>query len=251
MFVTAKLRRSIKMVGKQPDRSLPMRQARFVLLALAAISVYGAVAYRLGAEPRTVKIEKPFETELLQVAKDYQGWGRVDDELRWAPWLCRMPEPGRPAFSASKDADTHGQKLYSLFAKKHDDYSLLGQKKTAPVGQVIVKESWIPEETTEVKPGEPMLEDRKKIRSGSRLDSGHFYPYAVKGDKVYKAAKPGGLFIMMKLDPKTPGTDEGWVYGTVSADGKTVTAAGKVESCMKCHTEAKYDRQFWFQTKAK
>ena len=40
---------------------------------------------------------------------------------------------------------------------------------------------------------------------------------------------------MMKLDPKTPGADDGWVYGTVSADGKTVTSAGRVASCMKCH----------------
>jgi hypothetical protein len=61
---------------------------------------------------------------------------------------------------------------------------------------------------------------------------------------VYKAAKPAGLFVMMKLDPKTPGTDAGWVYGTLSADGKAVTAAGKVESCMKCHQDAKHDRLF-------
>ena len=49
---------------------------------------------------------------------------------------------------------------------------------------------------------------------------------------------------MVKLDPATPGTDEGWVYGTVSPDGKAVGAAGRVASCMKCHAEAKSDRLF-------
>ncbi len=42
---------------------------------------------------------------------------------------------------------------------------------------------------------------------------------------------------MMKLDEKTPYTAEGWVYTTVSPDGKTVPSAGKLASCMKCHQE--------------
>jgi hypothetical protein len=49
---------------------------------------------------------------------------------------------------------------------------------------------------------------------------------------------------MLKLDPTTSGTVAGWIYGTVTPDGKTVTSAGKVESCMKCHEEAKGDRLF-------
>src|SRR5436190_351218 len=67
---------------------------------------------------------------------------------------------------------------------------------------------------------------------------------ARKGDKLFKATKQADLFIMFKLDPKTPGTDNGWVYGTVTPDGKTVTSAGRVESCMKCHQDAKADRLF-------
>jgi hypothetical protein len=35
------------------------------------------------------------------------------------------------------------------------------------------------------------------------------------------------------------------VYGTVSADGKRVTSAGRVESCMACHQGDKTtDRMF-------
>jgi hypothetical protein len=49
---------------------------------------------------------------------------------------------------------------------------------------------------------------------------------------------------MFKLDPSTPGTDRGWAYGTVTADGKQVTSAGRVESCMRCHRKAPHDRLF-------
>ena len=31
----------------------------------------------------------PFEEQVLEIAASYISWGRVDDELRWAPDLCR------------------------------------------------------------------------------------------------------------------------------------------------------------------
>ena len=49
---------------------------------------------------------------------------------------------------------------------------------------------------------------------------------------------------MFKAPPRTIGTDNGWVYGTVTSDGKTVTSAGRVATCMNCHKEAKHDRLF-------
>jgi hypothetical protein len=226
------------------------RHAKPALVVLAGIVVYAAFGFRLAnSSPKTDSPDSIFRKEILQAARDYKSWGRVDDEMRWAPELCRMPQPGRPWFSASKDEDTHGQKLYSLFIKKRDAYFSLGKTKTAPVGQVIVKESWIPEETSEVKPGRFDPDFKKIERTGDPITGDHFYPYATKGGKVYKAAKSAGLFVMMKLDSKTQDTDDGWVYGTASADGKSVTAAGKVESCMRCHVDAKYDRQFGLAAK--
>ena len=116
-------------------------------LIVSAVSVVPAAPVKPESDP-------PFQKELSQVAKDYKSWGRVDDEMRWAPWLCRMPQPGKPQFSGSKDADTHGQKLYSLLAKDRDAYVRLGEKKSAAVGQVVVKESWLPEEAKERQPGQ-------------------------------------------------------------------------------------------------
>jgi hypothetical protein len=206
---------------------------------------------------RSTSAEEPFHKDLLKVAAEYKAWGRVDDELRWAPGFCRIPQPGRVYVSASKDERTHGQKLYSVFARKRDEYVHLTITKTAAIGQTIVKQSWLPMEITDSKDKPDELkgwaEGNKIIQtpnpnpdpreSGLRV-SDHFYPYVWKGDKFYKASKQTDLFIMLKLDPNTPGTDAGWVYGTVTPDSKQVTSAGRVATCMKCHQDAKHDRLF-------
>ena len=204
------------------------------------------------------QIDSPFNKEFLKAAAEYKPWGRVDDKLSWAPSACAAPggpafyPPPQPQFSASKDEVTHGQKLYSLFAKNRNDYLGIAKSKTAAVGQIIVKQSWVPEEITDVKkqpakridPQEIIRTPNSEAPDLPTLKGDHFYPYVRKGEKVFKASKQGDLFVMMKLDPKTPGTDEGWVYATLSPDGKKLTSAGMVESCMKCHQETKTDRLF-------
>jgi hypothetical protein len=198
-----------------------------------------------------------FQAQLLTVAADYPTWGRLDDEARWAPMLCRQTRPGMARFSDSKDATTHRQKLYSLFARKRWDYLAIAGRRLAPVGQVVVKQSWVPEEVTDPNelPNERGDIDYDKVLrtswprmpgSRGRESAGrdYFYPFARKGDKVFRAARQADLFVMMKLDPKTPGTDAGWVYATLTPDGETVTSAGKLESCMACHRAAKPDRLF-------
>lgn len=150
-----------------------------------------------------------FQKELLSASKDYLKFARVDDEVRPQSALCvapLLPPPGVHV-SKSSDASTHGQKSYYLYAKNVDDYKKLGVQ---PIGQTIVKESWEPSKNITVPP-------------------------TVKN----------ALFIMTKVDPTTPGTDKGWVYGTVTADGKTVTSSGRVQSCMGCHTgSSTHDRMF-------
>jgi hypothetical protein len=191
--------------------------------------------------------QSKFASKVLEAVKDYEHFGRVDDEARWAPFLCRQPLPARAWFSKSGDADTHGQKLYSLFVKDRKAYIARQAKpEPAPVGQIIIKESWIPDEVTSKDEKDAIGKDPfrtippKKRTPANIFD--HFSPYAAKDGKIFKASKKAGLFVMIKLDPKTPDTDLGWVYGTVSADGKTVTSAGKIASCMECHVKAKHDR---------
>ncbi len=195
----------------------------------------------------TSAAKEDFTGQLLEVARTYESYGRLDTKARWGTPLCiaigRGPFTISPVFSESKHSDTHGQKLYSLFVKEASAYGdTILKDKPSPIGQVVVKESWIPEEVTdERKSFEPI--SRKVIIHGEEKTD-VFLPYAGKDGRLYEAKRRGSLFIMLKVGSQTPGTDEGWVYGTVTADGKTVTSAGRVASCMKCHQEAEHDRLF-------
>jgi hypothetical protein len=197
--------------------------------------------------------QKGFAKKMLNAVKAYEQFGRVDDEARWAPYLCREPLPGRARFSASGDADTHGRKLYSLFAKDRAAFVIHNaDAKPVAVGQIIVKESWVPEEVKGAVKQETTSKPIRIKQEGDRLtyqNSDRFSPYATKDGKTFKATKKAGLFVMMKLDPKTPETDAGWVYGTIDADVKNVTAIGKIASCMECHVKAKNDRLFGLNAK--
>ena len=210
----------------------------------------GAVAAAVGG---------PFHDRLLGIARSYEEYGRLSGAVpHWGPVACAMtapnPETSRPSppplpspvsarYSAGVDAATHGRKLYWLFVKEKGEY--LSQDKESPIGQVIVKEAWRPEEVAGATAQEPIVR-KVRLRQGDRVteQTDSYLPYARREGRLYHAAEKAGLFIMYKLDPRTPDTDAGWVYGTVTADGKQVTSAGRVASCMACHQKAPHDRQF-------
>jgi hypothetical protein len=199
-----------------------------------------------------------FHPRLLEIARTYESYSVVDGNYRWAPRFCQpggQPPPPTTEpdeitpivvpgtvplwFSSTADPATHGRKMYTLFVKEwqpQTSYVQAGQ--SSPVGQVIVKEAWAPEEVQ----AENKAASRVRRNLAGREE--WFYPYVRRGGKTYRASEKAALFIMLKLDPATPDTDEGWVYGTVTADGQNVTAAGRVEACMKCHQKAPYDRLF-------
>ncbi len=170
-----------------------------------------------------------FHARLLEIASTYQSYARVDDELHWAPFLCRQPMPSFPRRSMSTAIDTHGRKLYFVYAKDRAAYLSREGKTPAFVGQAVVKEAFTAEEV-------PLSTPYDKLQSPVR--------YIQEGDKLFHAKDPAGLFLMFRTDSNTPGTDSGWVYGTIAPDGKTVTSAGTVQSCMRCHKDAKYERLF-------
>jgi len=172
---------------------------------------------------------------LQEIAATYQDWGRVDNEMRWAPSLCRMPRPSVGRFS---EQGPHGRKLYWLYAKNRAQYMAASAEHSQPVGQVIVKEAWKPEQT-----------DRKEgylvsVASPSPdVVGGMYSPFAKRDGKVFEATERLGLYVMCKLGPET---DAGWIYGTLDVDGN-VTAAGRLPSCMKCHEQTDNDRLFGLQ----
>jgi Cytochrome P460 len=175
-----------------------------------------------------------FDGPLLEVARSYKQFSRIGEVVRLTAVPCAPPpRPVPPSLSASVDSGTHGRKLYWLYVKElplgytEGDYSF-GDKPN-PVGQVVVKEAWHPQE----------------VNADEKNDVvGRFKQAVDKDGRVFCTGEQGHLFIMAKLDPSTPGTDEGWVYGTVTPDGKQVTCAGRVKSCMACHRDAPHDRLF-------
>lgn len=139
-------------------------------------------------------ISPAFAAQALAYADQYLAWGRVDDELRWAPGLCRIPRPGIARASESDDATTHGRKLYSVFAKNNAAYP------NGPhTDQVVVKQSWTAEQVN-------VAFDPERDRSADGGD--HFYPYAQSDGGVYRASAPAGLYIMFKASPVTADTDQ-------------------------------------------
>lgn len=255
-------------------------------------------------------VTSSFHARLREIAATYTEYGRFDGQMRWGSLACspyRVVTPDLPELhaSASQDSRTHGRKLYSIFAKRlfmtgyttaerggldwdlrpgHVRGRYFTEGKANPIGQVLVKESWVPEEIPDtgqrLQPGgqliiqrhrrddppaekNQLLEPAKRIvkvrertvnvedSSTDAAESGKlfeevdsFVPYVRYNGRLYSAAMKGPLFIMFKMAPKTPDTDEGWVYGTTTADGKEVISAGRVESCMSCHQKAPHDRLF-------
>ena len=198
-----------------------------------------------GARPPAVDLAEPaplgdalderFASELKTVFATYKAWGRVDDELRWAPFLCRLPEPGRPAMSAAKEGG-HARKLFSLFAKDRGAYVGAHLPDAGPpssVGQVVVKESYVPEVLQRDQPaGTSARTGTFDFRLG---EADHFNPIVTENGITYRASTLAGVYVMLRKNPSTPGTDDGWVYGTLRPNGE-LTSAGRVASCMGCHT---------------
>jgi hypothetical protein len=212
------------------------------LLSSVGLACRGGASSADAAGSQPDGASSPFEDQVLAIAATYTSWGRVDDELRWAPFLCRQPLPGVARPSESNDPSTHGQKLYSVFAKHRSSYP------NGPhTDQAVVKQSWKAELVTDA----DASADPHSFRRDANDDGGdHFFPFATQDGGVYRAAEPAGLFIMFKVDAATPGTDQGWVYATVRPDGR-VTSAGRVAACMGCHeTSATHERLFGVPTGA-
>lgn len=176
--------------------------------------------------------DERFHDLLKEAAAVYaKTYGNVDDAMRWAPTLCSRPPSSTIRESASEDEGTHGRKLYWLYAKDRPAYLKTAQGAEQPVGQAIVKEAFVAE------PG----------RGDGDPQQSQWAPFVTTIERdgaIFHAGEKEALYILLKLDPTTEGTDEGWVYGTLTPDGATVTSAGRVASCMACHTEGTTDRMF-------
>lgn len=192
-------------------------------------------------------IDPKWVARVSEIAREYQKLDKVTDELRISPELCRAwPLPFGPQASMSGDAATHGRKMHHLYTSEGwaywfrvmntsealtrewpIDQTPIGK---AAAGTVVVKEAF--------QPIDGVL--RTATRSELKID-----PQSKANEPKYLPVTTGsfdGLFIMFKVEPGTPGTDEGWVYATVGQDRTTITSAGAVASCIDCHRDSTCDR---------
>jgi hypothetical protein len=166
------------------------------------------------------------ESRLLEIAREYPGYGRVDYLNRWSPELCSL-RPSNARMSVSSDEAGHGRKIYFLLAKNRDAY-VQARLKPQPAGQVVVKEAWEPKEVAGIPAYPEQLSSDK---------AGPYIPFLTRDKRHYTTGARSGLFMMLKEGSE-------WSYGTVSADGHRVLQFGRLESCLECHREAQPDSVF-------
>ncbi|MFV8755912.1 hypothetical protein ACNOYE_35625 [Nannocystaceae bacterium ST9] len=220
------------------------------------------------ADPGEAPIDARFTAGLLSAAQRYRGWGRVDERPNLAPMLCRAPMgldygfPSHARLSQADDAE-HGRKLYYLFAGLEGEsaralYTSLGAPgtdATIPIGFTVVKQSWVAEPSSppaaNPAPAKPDAGSVAPVFDTSSDPPAPIDWVEHEGQRL-AAGEQAELFVMTKVGAADmPGTDAGWIYGTLSADGLSVTSAGRVQRCMDCHEAATHERLFGLQkTKA-
>jgi len=230
------LKKRIEAIGKERDAFVVAERrklgeagkASFEHAVLESVRQQAeARGFRRPVAPPAAVCDERFVALIETAAKDYRRFVCVTGAPRHAPEDCRLPAP---AVRLSAAETEHGGKLYLLFARHALDTDYVKPGAPAQVGQTLVKEAWV------AVPGAPC---------GPTAASGRYASQLVRkdGDSVWHAGDAAGLFVMHKLAKDTPGTDDGWVYGTVDAAGR-VTSAGKVASCVRCHDDATEDRRF-------
>lgn len=205
----------------------------FGILVLGAVAL--APPVRVGAAPRRVRMADVLST----IFAGYRGWGRVDDEVRWAPFLCRLPLPSQARVSRAGSESEHTQKLYFVYAKDRAAYVGLHARPRSPVGQVVVKEAFHPRALgAGTDPNSPAGADP----AGAESPGGPLaYRPATRDEQRFGPGAFAGLYVMAKTNARR--SDRGWEYATLDATG-AVTASGRMASCMSCHRDAPHDRLF-------
>jgi hypothetical protein len=230
------LKRQIDEIGKQRDAHVQQELQRraasgekvFEQAVLEAVRGQAAArGFERPAPPKAKDCDSPFVPAIKEAVSGYEKFVCVTGSPKVAPTDCRMPPPIVRVSAAEKQ---HGGKLYLLYARHAEGREYIEAGKPARVGQTLVKESW------QKVAGEP----KAPTEAGKRYLA---TPVVHEGDATWHAGDAAGLFVMHKLAPETPDTDQGWIYGTIDRDG-IVTSAGKVASCIRCHEDATEDRRF-------
>src|SRR5262249_21753888 len=104
----------------------PCIMKHLILILCAVLSLTAVVGLKDRISPAqqalSNNLDQSFAPALEEIAKIYESFGRADPRGHWAPTDCRFPRPAVARLSDSEDSSTHGQKLYSVFARHRDAY---------------------------------------------------------------------------------------------------------------------------------
>lgn len=190
-------------------------------------------------------IDALYSQRILEAARDFKKWECLQ-AIYQAPSQCAMASPSTALMqSQAKDGEAHGGKVYQLWMTSLVKYrtatydsegrrKIIGEEAKARAlrGLTVVKDSF---HVAEAKDNQDQV---GVFEAGDTQSAG--YKVSRRGVVL---GQPIGQFVMIFVGMDQPGTDEGWVYGTVDARGE-VTAAGDVDSCATCHATAPHGRLF-------
>jgi hypothetical protein len=213
----------------------PVRAACLGLLFL--LSCEGVEHHAIGSSAPA-----PDARELVaRAAAGAASWDVVGPHVLWAPTLCMAPPPRSAHVSRAPEGGHQGHKLFVLRANDPESYMKLtgsGDERSpndtpseAPLGLTLVKESYAPIAI------DPADVPAPRIGIDLYAEPDGFYPYARRSGQTYRTGERRDAFVMVRVAPGTPDSEQGWVFGTVTPEGE-VTSAGRVASCIGCHSEA-------------
>ena len=198
---------------------------KYTLIALSYLMAMTAFAAEPASSPE-------LHGQLREIAGKYLKSQLVNPGPMVAPTRCWRP-PTEVLLSEAKKEQAHGGKLFYLFAKDAESLRQKEKVKIQLAGQFLVKETW---EAVPVPKG-------NNHRSSSEHASGQYLANTVMKDGFrLTTGKPKDLYIMLKQSEASDDNDAGWIYAVLSRDGQTVHKAGRIQSCIDCHEDAKHDR---------
>lgn len=221
-----------------------MRQYKMSKAAAAAGFVGGVLT--LGCASTKLAMEASEHEDWAPLIEtvyfSYEQFACVTNGYRWAPWLCTA-QPQRPqeqiAQSRAPEFSPHGRKLYQLYTNDYEMYIAASRGESDGIGLTVVKEA---HESVMVSVDEPF--DPLNGTIFGRLERPATIE-ATEGGGRYVAGMVSSIFVMTKVGPtNTPGTDEGWVYGTAIPPNGAVLQSGPIASCIGCHSKTPHNRLF-------
>jgi hypothetical protein len=168
--------------------------------------------------------EQDLRPLLGEIEKSYKRWALVDEVPAIAGADCVGPTPGAVHESGPDRAAAHADKQFLLYAADvHAYWRSAG-----------IRREHMPERLNEVAHAGLLDLPIDVVQVVVKASFRH--------ERDGEIGAPTGLFVMAKFANERPGTDEGWIYGTIAPSGK-VTQAGSIAKCMGCHAKQP-DRMF-------